>query len=137
MAGKALRPAMRRFPPHRIKISIHGKSRIFVVAITTALSLCACGQREPVAATPAKAAACGACHPRDGQQMAPMFPLLAGQNATYLSAQLRAFRDGSRNGTIMNAMARDLGNAQIDALANYRSEEHTSELQSLMRITYA
>src|SRR3546814_1398747 len=76
--------------------------------------------------------------------MAPMFPLLAGQNATYLSAQLRAFRDGSRNGTIMNAMARDLGNAQIDALANYystlgepRSEEHTSELQSLMRISYA
>src|SRR3546814_9912266 len=83
--------------------------------------------------------------------MAPMFPLLAGQNATYLSAQLRAFRDGSRNGTIMNAMARDLGNAQIDALANYYStlgepglvsrgrDRKSTRLnsKSLMRTSYA
>lgn len=92
---------------------------IHVVLLAAVLNLAACGQREPIAATPAKAAACGACHPRDGQRMAPMFPLLAGQNPDYLAAQLHAFRDGSRRNPIMNAMARDLDDEQIDALARY------------------
>src|SRR3546814_2721477 len=35
------------------------------------------------------------------------------------------------------AMLRDKGIAMLPALAGIRSEEHTSELQSLMRILYA
>lgn len=83
------------------------------------LALSACHDRQTETPTPAKAAACGACHPRNGQHMAPLFPLLAGQNALYLAVQLRAFRDGSRRNPIMNAMARDLSNDEIEALSRY------------------
>jgi cytochrome c553 len=82
------------------------------------LSLHGCHGRTEMA-PPTKAAACGACHPRNGEAMAPLFPLLAGQNAPYLAAQLRAFRDGSRRNAIMNAMAKDLGDDEIDELSRY------------------
>ncbi|NGY04261.1 cytochrome c [Solimonas terrae] len=83
------------------------------------LALCACQARQADEAPPARAAACGACHPRHGEMMAPLFPLLAGQNAPYLTAQLRAFRDGSRRNPVMNAMARNLDDDEIDALSRY------------------
>src|SRR3546814_8361987 len=44
-------------------------------------------------------------------------------------------------GRVASAMAAEIGTMrvteQIDALTTLRSEEHTSELQSLMRISYA
>lgn len=95
------------------------KSGAAAIGALLLLTLSGCHARQADVPPPAKAAACGACHARNGQAMAPLFPLLAGQNALYLAEQLRAFRNGSRRNPIMNAMARDLGDDEIDALARY------------------
>ena len=39
---------------------------------------------------------CGTCHGPQGNNIQPKFPLLAGQNANYLAAQLKAFRSQAR-----------------------------------------
>jgi cytochrome c553 len=48
-----------------------------------------------LAAPPAKAQACAACHGADGNATDPAVPSLAGQQAQYLSIQLTA-RSGAR-----------------------------------------
>lgn len=62
-------------------------------------------------------ASCAACHGADGISISGTIPNLAGQKAGYLAAQLRAFRSGSRQNTIMNAIAEQLEDAEIEALA--------------------
>src|SRR3546814_9537775 len=50
-----------------------------------------------------------------------------------------ADRHGQRHGIVEGRRAQDIGRLEVvpDHLDNTRSEEHTSELQSLMRISYA
>lgn len=45
----------------------------------------------------ARSATCSACHGIEGQSANPLWPNIAGQNATYLVEQLTAFRDGAAN----------------------------------------
>ncbi len=49
----------------------------------------------------AKAAICGACHGQQGIAIAPNFPSLAGQSATYLYLQLRQFKFGQIHDPVM------------------------------------
>jgi len=69
------------------------------------------------AAGATKAAACAACHGAKGAAAVPTFPNLAGQSATYLYVQLRAFRDGSRTGAVMQPLAKALTDQDIRNLA--------------------
>lgn len=66
---------------------------------------------------------CGTCHGPNGNSTQPKFPRLAGQNANYLIAQLKAFRSQSRGDPdavgYMWGMASELDDATIGALANY------------------
>ncbi len=66
---------------------------------------------------------CGICHGTAGNSVQPKFPRLAGQNANYLAAQLKAFRAQSRGDpdaiAYMWGMASQLDDATIDALASY------------------
>ena len=48
-------------------------------------------------------------------------PALAGVARERIAAELRAFRDGSRPGTVMPQIAKGYDDAQIDALAAYFS----------------
>lgn len=78
----------------------------------------------PFAAPPAgtggdKAAVCVGCHGEAGKGIAPLFPKLAGQNAKYLSAQLRYFKDQTRSVPAMNAVAAPLSEEDIEALSIY------------------
>lgn len=66
-----------------------------------------------------KAATCNGCHGADGNSNNPQWPSLAGQQAAYLSKQLKAFRDGSRKNPVMQGMAGKLTDADIDNLAAY------------------
>src|SRR3546814_2385972 len=53
---------------------------------------------------------------------------------------LHFYRDGFGYAALMNQSPQTIGYALADspvAMAAYRSEEHTSELQSLMRLSYA
>jgi cytochrome c553 len=60
---------------------------------------------------------CAACHGNNGIAVQPDAPNLAGQNALYTAAQLRAYRDGSRGHEQMAVVARTLSDAQIADLA--------------------
>jgi cytochrome c553 len=67
--------------------------------------------------------ACAACHGPSGRGNAPAaFPSVQGQHATYVAAQLRAYKAGTRN-TDPNQMMRDiaaqLSEEEIDAVASY------------------
>ncbi len=65
--------------------------------------------------------ACMACHGPDGKGVAPNFPRLAGQHATYIEAQLNAFKNGDRKDNIMTSIAFPLSAEQINQLALYIS----------------
>ena len=57
------------------------------------------------AAGEGKAGACIACHGIDGIATSPTFPNLAGQNAPYIVAQLKALKSGERKGAQSAIMA--------------------------------
>jgi len=66
---------------------------------------------------------CGTCHGPMGNSVQPKYPRLAGQHASYLAAQLKAFRAQTRGDpdaiSYMWGMASQLDDASIDALAAY------------------
>lgn len=75
---------------------------------------------DTAAEAPPKAVACTACHGTDGSQPATAgAPKLAGQRLAVLAAALRDYRDGKRDHEIMQAQARTLEDADIDALSAY------------------
>jgi cytochrome c553 len=49
----------------------------------------------------------------------PEAPNLAGQVEPYLVKALKEYRDGTRSNAIMNVVAKELGDADIDNLAAY------------------
>jgi cytochrome c553 len=61
--------------------------------------------------------ACFACHGRDGVSESAEIPNLAGQKKRYLVRQLQAFKSGERKNDLMSAVAAQLGDADIEALA--------------------
>lgn len=67
----------------------------------------------------AKAAVCAACHGPQGVAIAPNFPNLAGQSATYLYVQLKEFHDGQRKDPVMTGQAAALSDADMRDLASY------------------
>ncbi|PPK50684.1 c-type cytochrome [Marinobacter persicus] len=70
--------------------------------------------------------ACSGCHNPRGQGNEPGgYPALGGQNAEYIANQLKAYRNGERNGTsnsqIMMDVAAELTDAEIESVASYVS----------------
>lgn len=68
---------------------------------------------------PVDVSACQACHGENGISSNPRVPNLAGQQQAYLAAQLEAFRAGTRRNDSMQAIAGQLSDAEIAALAAY------------------
>lgn len=62
---------------------------------------------------------CAACHGPDGIATLPEAANLAGQDATYLTRQLTAFRGGERVNEQMSLVAKALTDAQIADLAAF------------------
>ena len=67
----------------------------------------------------ASALTCTACHGSEGNSASPMWPNLAGQNAPYILAQLKAFKDGSRSDPLMTGQAMMLSDEVMADLAVY------------------
>jgi cytochrome c553 len=66
--------------------------------------------------------ACAACHGPTGRgNPLASYPAIHGQHATYVAAQLRAFKAGARNdpNQVMRSVAARLSEAEIDAVASY------------------
>ena len=62
---------------------------------------------------------CSACHGVDGIATLPEAANLAGQDATYVTAQLVAFREGTRVNEQMSVVAKTLTDAQIADLGAF------------------
>jgi cytochrome c553 len=71
------------------------------------------------AAGKAAAAACAGCHGENGVSSNPANPSLAGQDAQYVAAALRAYKDGSRSDETMKGLAGSLDDAAIKSIAAY------------------
>ena len=61
------------------------------------------------------------CHGPAGKGIAPHYPLIAGQPASYIASQLIAYKTGERKHDMMNDIAFPLSAEQIDALSVYIS----------------
>jgi cytochrome c553 len=103
-------------------------SLIFSLALLASLPAAA----QDIAAGRAKAQqACAVCHGPIGLASAPDAPHLAGQNAIYLSTQLKAYRGGTRRHEVMAVMAKPLSDTDIANLAAWyasiRLEAHAPD----------
>jgi cytochrome c553 len=67
----------------------------------------------------AKALTCTACHGPEGNSVNPLWPNIAGQNAPYLQAQLKAFKEGARQDPLMTSQAMLLSDEDMADLAVY------------------
>ncbi len=67
----------------------------------------------------AKSATCVACHGSAGISPTPVWPDLAGQKEQYLLAQLKAFKDGTRQNAQMAPMVANLSDEDMANLAAY------------------
>lgn len=69
----------------------------------------------------AKATLCQGCHGTNGISKSSQYPSLAGQRATYIEAQLKAFQTNSRTNSTMQGMAGNLSEEDIKNIAAYFS----------------
>ncbi|MDO9270704.1 MAG: cytochrome c [Methylobacter sp.] len=70
-----------------------------------------------------KAAPCASCHGQKGNSGNAQWPNLAAQQSTYLVNQLKAFKAGNRTNPMMQPMAANLNNEDINNLAAYFSSQ--------------
>ena len=64
-------------------------------------------------------AVCAACHGGNGVSVSASIPNLAGQKVGYLTNQLQAFKAGERKNDLMNAIASQLDDQDIENVATF------------------
>lgn len=106
-------------------MTVHLRVRLSTLLLSTAgiaASGTAFGDPAQQLHTRTIAATCANCHGPDGRSAEgqPM-ARLAGLEQKYISDQMRAFRDGQRQATVMHQLAKGFTNEQIDAIAAYFS----------------
>jgi cytochrome c553 len=62
---------------------------------------------------------CFICHGAGGESSSPVFPRLAGQNASYVARQLADYKSGKRKSSTMQPMVEDLSADDFMALGAY------------------
>jgi len=62
---------------------------------------------------------CQRCHGFEGNSTDPRFPMLAGQDRTYLRKAMDAYTRGDRSGSIMHAMSNPLSPLDLEQIVNY------------------
>ena len=94
------------------------KKTLFAFLVCAAFNALA----DDVAQGRAKAdAACALCHGATGIATLPNAPNLAGQQAIYVSEQLKNYRSGKRQNDVMSMIAKPLTDAEIGQLAAWFS----------------
>ena len=71
---------------------------------------------------PAGAASCSGCHAASAGVETPV-PRLVGRNAAELVQQMQAFRDGQREATVMDRIAKGFSDAEVQAIAAWYAEQ--------------
>jgi cytochrome c553 len=65
------------------------------------------------------AATCASCHGTDGVSAGSALPSLAGQSRDSLVTSMKAFKEGSRQATIMHQIAKGYTDEQIESITTY------------------
>lgn len=65
------------------------------------------------------AANCAACHGTNGKSAGGAIPGLAGMNKAYFLNEVKAFREGKREATLMHQISKGYTDAEMVALADY------------------
>ncbi len=65
------------------------------------------------------AATCSACHGTNGQSVGGAVVGLAGMNKEYFVTQMKLFKDGKREATLMHQIAKGYTDAEIAAMADF------------------
>lgn len=92
----------------------------FQMALLAMLAANPVAQAADIEAGKARASTvCAACHGGNGVSVAASIPNLAGQKAGYLTSQLQAFKAGERKNDLMNAIANQLGDEDIENVATF------------------
>jgi len=68
---------------------------------------------------------CFICHGAEGESSSPVFPRLAGQNASYVERQLADYKSGRRKNDTMQSMASDLTPDEMRLLGMYFESKPT------------
>ena len=68
---------------------------------------------------------CFICHGAGGESSSPVFPRLAGQNASYVARQLADYKSGKRKSSAMQPMVEDLSPDDFKALGAYFASRPT------------
>jgi cytochrome c553 len=92
--------------------------RLFLVASALAVS----SSIVPAAEPPVGAASCSGCHASSPGVETPV-PRLAGRSAAELVQQMQAFRDGKREATVMDRVAKGFTDAEVQAIAAWYAEQ--------------
>jgi cytochrome c553 len=77
-----------------------------------------------------KSAVCMACHGPDGNSLNPEWPNLAGQHASFIVAQLQAFKSGERQNPLMSPMAVGLTEQDMLDLAAFYAAQAPAALEA-------
>lgn len=90
-----------------------------IIAVLIVLSFPLLASAADIDAGREKAQACTACHGANGISVSDDIPNLAGQKVKYIRTQLKAFREGKRKNALMNAIAVQLSDTDIDNVAAF------------------
>jgi cytochrome c553 len=95
----------------------------FLLFSGSLLAVAAQAQEGSVEAGKMKSATCAACHGVDGNSVTPDWPSLAGQHASYMIRQLKAFKNGDRVNVTMKPFADMLSDQDVADVAAYFSSQ--------------
>lgn len=102
-------------------------SRTFLILLGIALTGLSHAAGNPENGKAKAAQVCAACHGPDGNSPASANPVLAGQHAGYIAAQLAAFKSGARPSPIMQGMAAPLTPEDMVNLGAYYERQKPVE----------
>lgn len=88
----------------------------------------------PATATDIASGVCAGCHNADGNSVIPMNPILAGQQAEYITKQLMDFKatesaPAKRNSPVMSSMVAALSPEEMNQLGVYYAKQKTTPSQ--------
>ena len=85
---------------------------------------------DPVQAGKTAAAACAGCHGDAGISKTPGMPSLAGLDPKYLTAAMKAYKDGQRKNMVMAALVASVNEADMDNIALYYALQTPARAQT-------
>ncbi len=90
-----------------------------------------------LAAGAAAAAPCAACHGADGNSDDPTAPRLAGLDAEYLAAAIKAYKDKTRDHAAMTEFVAPLGEAEVQNIAAFYATRKAKRPEPPKRLSAA